>query len=467
MSYLDLDFKSRPAPPIQRYSRRPSAKPHLNRVIRGLTALATLIGAVYLILSFLPDSSAKIEDSNLKQQRLHYSVLLPKVIESGPQPTDISAITESQDDTRWKTSQIKSGDTLASIFASAGLSASTTYKVVNLNDQTRKLSRIRPGQSISMLLDDNEKLVSLKYMPDITQTLHIRRLEDDSLSSELLHHPLEPIPVFKSGEITSSLFEAAAESDISENVIMELAGIFGWDIDFALDIRKGDQFGIVYNELYKDGEKIRDGKILAAEFINQGKSYQAVYYTDPKGESGYFNPEGKSMRKAFLRSPVKFSRISSRFTRKRWHPVLSKWRSHKGVDYAAARGTPIRAAGDGKIKFKGTKGGYGKSIFIQHGNKYTTVYAHMSRYANGVRKGKQVKQGQVIGYVGSTGLASGPHLHYEFRVNGVHRNPLTVKLPAAEPIDKAYKTHFSREIKTYLSMLNLMSKDTVAQLQDE
>jgi len=170
------------------------------------------------------------------------------------------------------------------------------------------------------------------------------------------------------------------------------------------------------------------------------------------------------MRKAFLRSPVKFSRISSRFTRKRWHPVLSKWRSHKGVDYAAARGTPIRASGDGKITFKGTKGGYGKSIFIQHGGKYTTVYAHMTRYARGSRKGKRIKQGQIIGYVGSTGLASGPHLHYEFRVNGVHRNPLTVKLPAAEPIDKAYRAHFKKETRTYLSMLSLMDEKKVAQV---
>jgi len=301
-------------------------------------------------------------------------------------------------------------------------------------------------------------------MPSLTQTLVIKRQQDKSLTSELLHHPLDPIPVFKSGEITSSLFLAAEKSDIPESVIMELAGIFGWDIDFALDIRKGDQFALVYNELFKDGERIRHGRILSAEFINQGKQYKAVYYTDPKGESGYYSPDGKSMRKAFLRSPVKFSRISSRFTRKRWHPVLSKWRSHKGVDYAAARGTPIRASGDGKITFKGTKGGYGKSIFIQHGGKYTTVYAHMTRYARGSRKGKRIKQGQIIGYVGSTGLASGPHLHYEFRVNGVHRNPLTVKLPAAEPIDKAYRAHFKKETRTYLSMLSLMDEKKVAQV---
>ncbi len=465
MSYLDLDFKSRQAPPILRPKRRTSSPFHINRLIRGLTALLTLIGAVYLFLFLLPDGSARIEDSNLKQSRLHYSVLLPSKIDSEPLPESLQNPVQDSIASAWKSVQIKSGDTLASIFSDAGLDATTTYKVANLNEQTKKLTRIRPGQHISMLVDDDNKLVSLKYMPDLTQTLVLERQQDDSLSSDLLHHPLEPIPVYKSGEITSSLFEAAAKSDIPENIIMELAGIFGWDIDFALDIRKGDRFGIVYNELYKDGVKIRNGKILAAEFVNNGKLYKAVYYTDPKGESGYFTPEGKSMRKAFLRSPVKFSRISSRFTRKRWHPVLSKWRSHKGVDYAAARGTPIRASGDGKVKFKGTKGGYGKTVFIQHGNKYTTVYAHMSRYARGIKKGKRIKQGQVIGYVGSTGLATGPHLHYEFRVHGTHRNPLTVKLPAAEPIDKAYKTHFNQQIKTYLSMLHLMKDETVASLK--
>lgn len=467
MSYLDLDFKSRHAPPIRRPSRRFYTHLHINRIIRGLSALITLVGAVYLILFLLPDSSAWVEDSNLKPQRLHYSVLLPDIPTTPEQILPGLNETQNPSDSRWISQKIKAGDTLASIFSNAGLHASTTYKVAKLNEQTQKLTNIKPGQTISILLDEEKNLVSLKYQPDLTQTLMIKSMQDGSLSSELLHHPLDAIPVFKSGTINSSLFLAAAENDISENVIMELAAIFGWDIDFSLDIRQGDQFGIVYNQLYKDGVKIRDGKILAAEFINQGKKFRAVYYTDPSGESGYFSPDGKSMRKAFLRSPVKFSRISSRFSHKRWHPVLSKWRSHKGVDYAAARGTPIRASGDGKVKFKGTKGGYGKTVIIQHGGKYTTVYAHMSRYASGVREGKRIKQGQIIGYVGSTGLASGPHLHYEFRVNGVHRNPLKVKLPAAEPVDKAYKTHFEREIQTYLSMLNLMNDQSVAQLQND
>ncbi len=426
---------------------------------------ATLVGALYLMLSFQPDSAARVDDSNLKQVRLHYSVdlppprLMPAIETSDPAETP-----KHRTENRWQTHSIKSGDTLASIFNQAGLSAATTYKIANLNDQTKKLTKIKPGESISLLIDDEESLVSLKYQPDLTRTLVIRAQESGEFTSEMQHHPLEPVPVYRSGSIKSSLFEAAAESNISESIIMELAGIFGWDIDFSLDIREGDQFGIVYNELYKDGSKIRDGDILAAEFINQGKLYQAVRYTDPKGESGYFSPDGKSMRKAFLRSPVEFSRISSRFTSKRWHPVLSKWRSHKGVDYAAPRGTPVRASGDGKISFRGTQGGYGKTIFIQHGSAYTTVYAHLNAFARGATNGKRVKQGQVIGYVGSTGLASGPHLHYEFRVNGVHRNPLTVKLPDAEPIDKAYTQHFHKHTRSFLSMLRLMNDKTIAAL---
>ena len=463
MSYLDLDFKSAHNPKANRPKRRTPNRFQSNRLIRGLTALLTLVGSVFLVLSFLPDSIAKVEDSNLKQQRLHYPVFLPEK-ESAPLVAETTSRAPiPADDKQWKTINIKTGDTLASIFAGAGLNASVTHEVSRLNEQTKQLSRIKPGQTISLLTDDANQLVALKYMPDVTHTLIIKRQEDNSLKTEILHHPLEPIPAFKSGTITSSLFEAATENNIPENIIMELAAIFGWDIDFALDIRKGDKFSIVYNELYKDGVKIRDGTILAAEFINQGKKYQAVYYTDPKGENGYFSPDGKSMRKAFLRTPVKFSHISSRFSTSRYHPLLSKWRSHKGVDYAAARGTPIRASGDGKISFIGTKGGYGKTIIIKHGGKYTTVYGHMSRFAQGMRNGKQLKQGQVIGYIGSSGLATGPHLHYEFRVNGVHRNPLTVKLPAAEPINKAYKPHFEKQIKTYLSMLNLMNEEALAQ----
>jgi murein DD-endopeptidase MepM/ murein hydrolase activator NlpD len=301
-------------------------------------------------------------------------------------------------------------------------------------------------------------LLQMKYVYGITKTLEVHRNDDQSLSSQIVNYKLDAVPVFRQGVIKNSLFEAAAAGDIPDSVIMDLANIFGWDIDFSLDIRQGDRFGVVYNELFKDGIKIKSGEILAAEFINNGKLYKAVYYTNPKGEGDYYSEDGKSMRKAFLRSPVNFSRISSKFSLKRWHPVLSKWRSHKGVDYAAARGTPILASGDGKIVLAGRKGGYGKAIFIQHGGRYTTVYGHLNNYAKGIRVGKKVKQGQVIGYVGSTGLATGPHLHYEFRVNGSHRNPLTVRLPEAKPVHPSNLIHFKKNTQAYLSMLQVVGK---------
>ena len=238
---------------------------------------------------------------------------------------------------------------------------------------------------------------------------------------------------------------------------MELANIFGWDIDFALDIRKGDNFTVLYEELYRDGEKISDDKIIAADFVNDGKIYRAVRYKNPQtSESEYYTPDGKSMRKAFIRSPVHFSRISSGFNLKRKHPILLNKRPHRGVDYAAKRGTPIYAAGDGKVIFKGKKGGYGKVMILKHGSKYTTLYAHLKTYNRKLKTGSRVKQGQTIAYVGSSGLATGPHLHYEFRVNGVHRNPLTVRLPASNPVPKRYMDDFDQITAPVIAQLDLV-----------
>lgn len=243
---------------------------------------------------------------------------------------------------------------------------------------------------------------------------------------------------------------------------MQLANIFAWDIDFALNLREGDQFSVIYEKLYINNQFIGPGKILAAKFINRGKSITAVRYKNPEGKVSYYTSGGDSMRKAFLRTPIDFARISSHFNLKRRHPVLNRIRAHKGVDYAARTGTPIKSAGDGKITYRGRKGGYGRVVIIQHGQKYSTLYAHMSKYRKGQSKGSRVKQGQVIGYVGKSGLASGPHLHYEFRVNGVHRNPLTVTLPNANPIQKKYKADFLAKSKVLLEQLEQLTPTNVA-----
>ena len=455
MSFQDLDFKSDRVV----WTGSKSSRPALSATHVKILAKLSLVATVVMLLGFSVSNwqpPAKAADSTPKLARLHYSLPLPE-----PTPSLVDEVQQAAaeiDTGPWQTVVIESGDTLASIFSRQGIPAATTHQIARLNKQTKTLRYIQPGEKIELLLDEQNNLRQMKYIPDITRTLLIKRTEDQSFDSQIINFQLDAFPVYREGQIASSLFEAAAEADIPDDVIMDLASIFGWDIDFSLDIREGDRFGIVYEELYKDDVKIRNGRILAAEFVNNGKTYRAVYYTDPKGNSDYFSPDGKSMRKAFLRSPVEFSRISSRFTNKRWHPVLSQWRSHKGVDYAAKRGTPVRASGDGKVIFAGTKGGYGRLIVIRHGGRYTTAYGHLNGYARGVRSGKKVKQGQIIGYVGSSGLATGPHLHYEFRVNGVHRNPLTVKLPEAKPVHSAYQSHFQENTKVYLSMLRLMDR---------
>jgi len=455
MSFQDLDFKS----DRDYLPRSGNAVATASSFHPGLLIKLSLVATIIMLFGFSVSNwqpSAEAADSTPKLSRLHYSLPLPSPVDAlGP---EIEQEIAEVDDGPWETVTIESGDTLASIFAKKGISATTTHTIARLNDQTKSLRYIKPGQEIKLLLDGERNLRQMKYIPDITSTLLIQRGEDQSFSSQIINYQLDAYPVYREGVIESSLFEAAAKADIPEDVIMDLAAIFGWDIDFSLDIRHGDRFGIVYEELYKDDVKIRNGRILSAEFVNDGKTYRAVYYTDPKGDSDYFAPDGKSMRKAFLRSPVEFSSISSRFSNNRWHPVLSKWRSHKGVDYAARRGTPVRASGDGKILFAGTKGGYGRLVVIQHGGRYTTAYGHLNGYAHGIRSGKKVKQGQIIGYVGSSGLATGPHLHYEFRVNGAHRNPLTVSLPEAKPVHPAYLPHFQENTQVYLSMLRLMDR---------
>ena len=243
---------------------------------------------------------------------------------------------------------------------------------------------------------------------------------------------------------------------------MELANIFGYDIDFAREIRKGDHFELVYEEKQVDGEKVGTGEILAARFTNRGKEYQAVRYTNKQGITSYYLPNGQSMRKAFIRTPVDFARISSRFSMGRKHPILNKIRAHKGVDYAAPRGTPIKAAGAGKVILAGRKGGYGNTVIIQHGGTYRTLYAHMNGFARGVRNGVAVKQGQVIGYIGTTGLSTGPHLHYEFLVNGVHRDPLSIKLPMADPIAANEKQRFLQQTQPLFAQLESGKKTLLA-----
>jgi len=355
---------------------------------------------------------------------------------------------------------VKKGDTLSAIFKHLSLSASTLHHIIHSSKEAKRLTRIKPGQQFTILLN-NQKFESLSFHINQIDTLIVKKT-DNTFSSRIESKDIQIRQQFASATIDNSLFLAGSKAGLSVSTIMELAQIFGWDIDFALDVRKGDSFTILYEEKFVNDKKIANGNILSAEFINKGKVYQAIRFTDSSGHTDYYSEKGLSMRKAFLRTPVEFSRISSRFSYKRKHPVLNKTRAHKGVDYAASRGTPIKAVGDGKVIFKGKKGGYGRVIILQHGSKYSTLYAHMNSYNKKIRNGTRVKQGQTIGYVGSSGMATGPHLHYEFRVNGVHRNPLTVKLPSAAPIARKYRQNFLATAETLISQLKLRKQETIA-----
>ncbi len=362
---------------------------------------------------------------------------------------------------QWQEYQIQSGDNLSILFRRAGLSDKDIYELTSKAPDAKELRRIRPGQGLAFLVEEG-KLQGLKYVINQLDSVTFTRTEDKKFSTEKISLTPDSRLTFHQSIITSSLFMAGKRAGIPNALTMDMANIFGWDIDFALDIQKGDSFKVMYEELYLNGKMIGTGKILAAEFTNANKTYKAVRYTDKDGNTNYYTPEGKGMHKAFLRSPIEFARISSHFSLNRKHPVLHIIRAHKGTDYAAARGTPIRSTGNGKIIFAGRKGGYGNCIVIQHGQGIETLYGHMNGFAKGMKTGTKVSQGDVIGYVGSTGLASGPHLHYEFHMNGQVRNPVTVPLPKAVGIDKSEMAHFNATIQPLLAKLYELGSSQLA-----
>jgi murein DD-endopeptidase MepM/ murein hydrolase activator NlpD len=276
---------------------------------------------------------------------------------------------------------------------------------------------------------------------------------------------LENQSQLKSATINSSLFAATDNADIPDSIALQLVDIFSSHIDFHQDLRKGDHFTVVYEAGFSNGGLSKPGKVLAAEFVNQNKTYQAVLYRDAAGKEAYYTPEGKGLNLAFLRSPLEFSRISSGFTLARYHPVLKKWRAHKGVDYAAPTGTRIKATANGTVAFIGNKGGYGNAVILQHQNGISTLYGHLSRFATGLRKGQKIAQGEIIGQVGSTGLASGPHLHYEFLVHGQHKDPLKVAMPLSETLSPAALASFKRQTQPWLAQLDLMRSYQTAALE--
>lgn len=352
-----------------------------------------------------------------------------------------------EDDTGWTQYTVRNGDTLAKIFKRAGFSARDTYNVTQAGELAKTLVTLVPGDKLQLRAAADGAFAGLKYVVSAKDTLVITADDEAQMQAELQTKEVETRVNFAQGDIDSSFWKAAVNAGLSNNQIMNLAGIFGWDIDFAMEIRQGDSFSIVFEEHFIDGEFVGYGDIVAAEFTNQGETFTAIQHTD----GNYYTPEGRSMRKSFLRAPINFKYVSSNFTKKRFHPVQKRWKSHNGTDYVAATGTPVMAAGDGRVIKASYNRFNGNYVFIQHGEKYVTKYLHFKSKA--VKTGDTVKQGQVVGYLGSTGMVTGAHLHYEFLVDGVHRNPRTVELPKANPIDRDQREAFMALAEDRLAML--------------
>ncbi len=373
----------------------------------------------------------------------------PSQTKPSPAPTE-----EPAENLDWQKQTVRSGDNLSTLFKRVALGASDVYNLMSSTTLSKPLVDIRPGQEVQFGLNKAGELKQLKYIKSKLESyLYTSSDTEGGQSYTGQHILLEPelLTTYRESTIEDSLFLAGDRAQLPHGLIMELANIFGWDIDFALDIRKGDHFSLLYEEKFLNGEKIGTGNILSAEFTNQGKSYRAVRYENSDGRANYYAPDGFSMRKAFLRAPLDFARISSGFNLRRKHPIHKSIRAHRGVDYAAPRGTPVFSAGDGRVVAAGYSKANGNYVFIQHGQRFTTKYLHLNKRK--VKKGQSVKQRQVIGTVGSTGYATGPHLHYEFLVNGVHRNPRTVALPQAKPIAKQERLKFERDTTPLLAQL--------------
>ncbi|TMN81963.1 MULTISPECIES: peptidoglycan DD-metalloendopeptidase family protein [unclassified Pseudoalteromonas] len=343
--------------------------------------------------------------------------------------------------------QVKTGDNLAIIFKRAGFSAQTLHKLINTNAETRKLTKIHPGEVLSFATGKDGTLAQLRYVISKTDTLYVTLDDEGNYNTSIDSKEIETLTKTAGGEISSSFWTSAIAAGLSERQIMNFADIFGWDVDFANDIRKNDQFGLIYESHYVEGEFIGTGKIIAAEFINQGQRFTAIRHTD----GNFYTPEGRSMKKAFLRAPVNFKYISSSFNPRRLHPVTGQVKAHRGIDYAARTGTPVVASGNGKVVKAGYSKYNGNYVFISHGTQYVTKYLHLNKKL--VRTGQKVKQGDKIGTVGATGRVTGAHLHYEFLVNGVHRNPKTVKLPKSEPLPRSELAKFKPIAENFIAQL--------------
>jgi len=412
-------------------------------------ALAALpFMGVVAAFGIAPDTTTE----NLLRESVVESVELPQV-----QATDSGAFDF------WREERIGRGDTLQSLLSRLGVESGEARRVLAAARESKSLGRLAPGRSVLARVTSGGQLMLFRYLASDDKLVTLTRGGGEFKAGEL-PVALEARQIMRSGEIKGSLFGATDAADVPDRIASEMAEALSGDIDFHKDLRRGDHFSVVYEAFYLDGQLVKTGRLLAAEFVNQGKPYQALYFKDAQGREGYFTPDGQSLKRAFLKSPMPFSRVSSGFTGARFHPVLQIWRAHKGVDYAAPSGAPVRAVSDAKVEFVGSQGGYGNLIVLKHQGAYSTAYGHLSRFGKGIKRGARIDQGQVIGFVGSTGLASGPHLHYEFRVNNVQKNPLALKLPTSYPLDARSKAQFAAKAQPLASNLHLLRSTNLASL---
>jgi len=423
--------------------------PRSRNKLRWLVALSTLpfLGVV-TAFGLVPQSDFRISTTQIKIE----DVALPE-----------ATLTKVDSATYWRNERVQRGDTVDELLHRMNIEDPGASEYLRTSPETYSFRKLPTGSEILAETTTDGGLIALRYLNDKEMQFLIEK-QEGGFKIRMLPARIEKRLFVRTGEIQTNLYAATDAAGMPDAAAYQLEELFSGDIDFHHDLRKGDKFTAVYEMSYSNGALLNTGRIQAAELINQGRVYRAIFFQKDAQHGEYYTPEGKNVHKAFLRSPIEYTRVSSGYTNSRFHPVLNKWRSHKGVDFAARTGTKVRTTADGVIAFVGRDGGYGNVIKINHQGRYTTVYGHLSRFSRNLRKGQRVNQGEVIGYVGKTGLATGPHLHYEFKINGKHQNPMRVALPEAKPIDETNLLAFQSVAEDFIARLNLLRNTNLASL---